>query len=102
MLTTAHDRGASAGSDECYSLGPNAMNLTLFEWFSGGTLTLLSHTSAVLTLLMLGCPGMHAADVPATPQRPVTEVYHGVAVTDDYRWLEDPANPEVKAWVAQQ
>lgn len=35
---------------------------------------------------------------PATPKRPVTEVHHGVAVVDDYRWLEDGADPEVRAW----
>src|SRR3954451_3847368 len=84
-----------------YSNG-QAMNLTPLERFSRGTRMLLSRTSAVLTLLMLGCPAVHAADVPATPRRPVTDVYQGVAVTDDYRLLEDAANPEGKAFVAQQ
>ena len=48
--------------------------------------------------------GAHAADpvYPATPRKPVVETYHGVAVTDDYRWLEDDAAPEVKAWIAEQ
>ena len=41
-------------------------------------------------------------DYPATAKRPVTEIYHGVTVVDDYRWLEDDANPEVKSWVAEQ
>ncbi|HTP47792.1 MAG TPA: prolyl oligopeptidase family serine peptidase [Casimicrobiaceae bacterium] len=41
-------------------------------------------------------------DYPATPKRPVTEVYHGVTVVDDYRWLEDDASPEVVRWVAEQ
>ncbi len=35
---------------------------------------------------------------PQTPQRPVTNVYHGTTVTDDYRWLEDWDDPEVKKW----
>jgi prolyl oligopeptidase len=33
-------------------------------------------------------------------KRPVTDVYHGVKVVDDYRWLENFADPKVKAWVA--
>src|SRR5208337_2329845 len=38
------------------------------------------------------------APVPATPRKPVTEVYHGVKVVDDYRWLEDWDDPAVQAW----
>ena len=39
---------------------------------------------------------------PATERRPVVDHYHGVAVTDDYRWLEDFGDPAVKKWVAEQ
>jgi len=39
---------------------------------------------------------------PATPQRPVTDEYHGVKITDDYRWLENWDDPEVKQWSAAQ
>ncbi len=35
---------------------------------------------------------------PAAPRRPVVDVYHGVEVVDDYQWLEDRADPDVKAW----
>src|ERR1700736_746594 len=38
------------------------------------------------------------AQPPATVKKPVTDTYHGVAVTDDYRWLENSADPAVKAW----
>lgn len=39
---------------------------------------------------------------PATPKRPVTSEYFGVKVTEDYRWLENGQDPEVRAWVEAQ
>ena len=39
---------------------------------------------------------------PATPQRPVSDSYHGVTVTEAYRWLENFDDPEVLAWNAAQ
>ena len=33
---------------------------------------------------------------------PVTDTYHGVAVTDDYRWLEDASSVETIAWTKAQ
>jgi prolyl oligopeptidase len=46
-----------------------------------------------------------AADAPAlpeTPKKPVTDAYHGVKVTDDYRWLEKLDDPAVKKWIEAQ
>ena len=39
---------------------------------------------------------------PAAPQIPVTDSYFGTTVTDPYRWLENGADPQVKAWSAAQ
>lgn len=39
---------------------------------------------------------------PETAKRPVTDEYHGVKVTDDYRWLEDWSDPEVQRWSAAE
>ncbi len=59
---------------------------------------LLSFFSLPLFLLA----SAHAQSPPETPKRPVTDTYHGVAVTDPYQWLENAASPEVKAWSAAQ
>jgi prolyl oligopeptidase len=42
-----------------------------------------------------------ADTLPAVPAaiEPVTNVYHGVVVVDDYQWLEDPSAPAVREWV---
>jgi len=39
---------------------------------------------------------------PSTPKRPVSDEYHGVTVSDDYRWLENWDDPAVKQWSAAQ
>ncbi|MHB8527258.1 MAG: prolyl oligopeptidase family serine peptidase [Candidatus Acidiferrales bacterium] len=33
---------------------------------------------------------------------PVTEIFHGVAVTDPYRWLEDQNSGRTRAWIDEQ
>ncbi len=39
---------------------------------------------------------------PPTPVDPVTEVLHGVSVTDPYRWLEDQNSPLTRNWLEKQ
>ena len=36
------------------------------------------------------------------PRIPVTETFHGVGVTEDYRWLEDASSEETIAWTKAQ
>ena len=40
--------------------------------------------------------------LPATPKRPVTDIYFGQRVIDNYRWLEDLSSPETTDWFKAQ
>jgi prolyl oligopeptidase len=57
---------------------------------------------ALIPALILLVAGVTFGDdlpvYPDTPQRPVIDTYHGIKVTDEYRWLEDMTNPEVREW----
>jgi prolyl oligopeptidase len=53
-------------------------------------------------LALLVLPALAAAQLPSTPKKPVVDTYHGVAVTDDYRWLEDFDDPSVKQWASEE
>lgn len=48
-----------------------------------------------------GCAKQQAG-VPLTAKKPVSETYHGVRVTEEYRWLEDAHDPAVQKWVEEQ
>ncbi|MGA8429223.1 MAG: prolyl oligopeptidase family serine peptidase [Candidatus Sulfotelmatobacter sp.] len=39
---------------------------------------------------------------PPTPVEPVTEILHGVEITDPYRWLEDQNSPRTRKWLDEQ
>ena len=39
---------------------------------------------------------------PFSAMEPVTEILHGVPVTDPYRWLEDQESPRTREWIATQ
>ena len=41
-------------------------------------------------------------DPPYTPVEPVTDVWHGLAITDPYRWLEDSHSERTREWIAGQ
>ncbi len=40
--------------------------------------------------------------IPQTPSEPVTEILHGVPVTDPYRWLEDQNSLRTRTWLEEQ
>ena len=63
------------------------------------------HAAALAAAFLLACAGARAQAplaYPPTPKKPVTDTYGNITVTDDYRWLENGDDPEVKAWSAAQ
>jgi len=58
------------------------------------------HRNMVLLTAISAC--VIAADVPRTSKRPVTDIYHGISVVDDYRWLEDLKSSDVAKWIEAQ
>ena len=45
---------------------------------------------------------MQALETIETPKAPVSSTYHGVMVTEDYRWLEDAASEQTRSWTMAQ
>jgi prolyl oligopeptidase len=43
-----------------------------------------------------------AGHLPSTPVDPVTDILHGIPVTDPYRWLEDQNSPQTRHWLEEQ
>ena len=39
---------------------------------------------------------------PQTPKVSQSDIYHGIEVQDDYRWLENPDSQETQAWIKAQ
>jgi prolyl oligopeptidase len=57
-----------------------------------------------LAVVAILAPMLSAADFTPPPTRtePVTEVLHGVSITDPYRWLENQEAPATREWLAAQ
>ena len=66
--------------------------MTSKGWGAVGALTV-----AAVVICIVSC-GVERPQPPATAVRPVTDTYHGVAVVDNYQWLEKASDTEVQRW----
>ncbi len=63
------------------------------------SVAIIELSTIVTSLLLAGCSGgMEESKLPDTPKIAVTDTYHGVEVTEQYRWLEDYEDPKVRKW----
>ncbi len=63
---------------------------------AGGVLLALMLATCILAAQQPA--GKPLPPLPATPKKPVIDVYHGIKVEDDYQWLENWNDPAVRAW----
>jgi prolyl oligopeptidase len=66
-------------------------------WLRCSSILVLGLGIGMVSLLCAAPPAL-----PDTPKKPVTDTYHGVTVTDDYRWLEKVNDPEVRTWIESE
>lgn len=59
-------------------------------------------TLRLLRALILASLSAGSVAAQPAPTVPVIDVYHGVAVVDPYRWLENKNDPRVQAWSRAQ
>ena len=76
----------------------NFMRSKRFTKFSSWLLVLPLVTSSFVASAQQG----RRAGVPQTRIANVAEDFHGTAVNDPYRWLEDQKAPETRAWIDEQ
>ncbi|MEO7386250.1 MAG: S9 family peptidase, partial [Gammaproteobacteria bacterium] len=50
----------------------------------------------------IGYPASYPANYPASPRGTVVDNYHGTAVADPWRWLEDLPSPETQIWIGAE
>ncbi len=59
-------------------------------------------TRIVATLALFSVVAPVSAAPPETLKKPVTDTYHGIAIKDAYRWLENGNDKAVQAWSESQ
>lgn len=59
-------------------------------------------TGAALAAMILAARPPKTIEPPVAAQRPIVDEYWGIKVTDNYRWLENWDDPEVRAWSEAQ
>ncbi|MCA0177359.1 MAG: prolyl oligopeptidase family serine peptidase [Proteobacteria bacterium] len=64
--------------------------------------TLVKASALAGACLSVSAQAQNPTAYPATPQKPVSDTYHGTVVVDPYRWMENMQSPEFQAWMRAQ
>src|SRR5947208_2449015 len=63
----------------------------------------LKSARLIVPLVCLALAGCYSRSAVTLASRPAaTNAYHGVQVTDEYQWLENSSDPEVRRWTQEQ
>src|SRR5215472_5851759 len=99
MADTSRPTPRSACSFQEESMkGPTVPELLTYKSAMSRTASLCARALLCGALLASLAKAQSAGPSPATPKKPVVDEYHGVKVSDDYRWLENWDDPAVRAW----
>ncbi|MFL6354206.1 MAG: hypothetical protein ACJ74Z_20470 [Bryobacteraceae bacterium] len=60
----------------------------------------LQRIISLLFAALFVCLSSLAQQPPPTPKRPANDLYHGITVLGNDRWLENFADPQAKQWIA--
>ena len=74
----------------------------IFQVFTAKISNIMNMKKSVLLLCLSASSLQAGVTYPETVKKPVENVYHGVTVSEFYRWLEEADDEKVQQWILEQ